>query len=373
MSASEKLGIAAAVAGLGAFGGLAAAGVARVVTRSSRDESDDPCAGVDFTEIYADDASSVRADDGVVLAVRTVHLGGLDADAEPELTVIFTHGLSLRMASWHFQRFALAGSWANRRIRMVFFDQRGHGRSAAAPPETCTIAQISDDVAAVMRTVAPRGPVVLVGHSMGAMALMALARRRAELFGPDGQVVGVACVAAAARGLTETGLARGLGNPLVGVFRAAVRHAPSVVEAGRGVTRMILEPMLGAGSFGPDFHSRTADRVVAKMIQHTPISTVVNFLNALEQHDETEGLPVLAQVPTAVVCGSVDMITPLPKSLHMYRSLGADSRLDVVEGAGHMVLIQTPERVTDAIADLVDRVSPARSRSPRYASVRGHR
>lgn len=372
MNNSERLGVVAGIAGLGALGGLAAASVSRTAARRRRYSADDPCAGIDFTAIYADEASTVTTDDGLALAVRTVDLGGLTHADTPELTVIFVHGFSLRMAAWHFQRFDLADIWADRRIRMVFFDHRGHGKSEAAPPETCTITQVADDLAAVMRTVAPRGPILLAGHSMGGMALMALARRHPEFFEPSGPVVGVALIATAARGLTEAGLARGLRNPLVDAFRATVRHTPRVIEAGRDLTRLVLEPVLVSASFGPDFHSPTAGRAVEKMIQNTPISTVVSFLNTLEQHDESMGLPVIARVPTAVVCGTADKMTPLPNSLHMYGELGDDSRLDVVEGAGHMVLMETPDRVTDAIADLAERARAAQPQPhrPWYAALR---
>ncbi|KNA90680.1 alpha/beta hydrolase [Gordonia sp. w5E2] len=360
MKPYERVGLVAGLGGLGALGGLAVAGAGRALARRRVDALDDPYAGIDFTAIYSDEPSTVTTDDGLALAVRTVDLGGIAPGEKPELTVLFVHGFSLRMASWHFQRFDLAEHWAQRRIRLVFFDHRGHGKSDAAPPDTCTIAQLSDDVAAVMRTVAPSGPVVLCGHSMGGMSIMALARRHPELFGPDGPVAGVALVATAARGLTEAGLARGLRNPLVDAFRATVRHSPRVIQAGRDLTRLVLEPVLVSASFGPDFHSPALGRAVEKMIQNTPISTVVSFLNALEHHDESMGLPVIAAVPTAVVCGTADQMTPLPNSLHMFGDLGDDSRLDIVDGAGHMVLMEQPDRVTDAIADLVERSRAAR-------------
>ena len=133
-----------------------------------------------------------------------------------------------------------------------------------------------------------------------------------------------------------------------------------MIQAGRDLTRLVLEPVLVSASFGPDFHSPALGRAVEKMIQNTPISTVVSFLNALEHHDESMGLPVIAAVPTAVVCGTADQMTPLPNSLHMFGDLGDDSRLDIVDGAGHMVLMEQPDRVTDAIADLVERSRAAR-------------
>ncbi len=361
----QRLGWLGGLTGVAALGAVAAGGAARNIARSRALKIDDPYADVDFTEIYTDEAETVLADDGVALAVRSVYLGDDDPGdgvgrrwskpTEPEVTVVFVHGFSLRMASWHFQRYQLARRWAGRRIRLVFFDHRGHGNSESAPAETCTIAQIADDTATVIAATAPRGPVVLVGHSMGGMALLGMARRHPQMFGPNGQIAGAALVATAARGLTEAGLGEGLSSPIVDLFRLSVRRIPGLVKAGRGITRAAFEPVLLAASFGPDFYSPNVGRAVEKMIQNTPLPTVVNFLHALEMHDESTALGILAEVPTVVICGDADRMTPLPNSVRMYSELGDDSELIVVERAGHMVQMERPMTVTDAIDELVSR------------------
>lgn len=341
----------------------------------------DPHRDVDFTSIYRDEASTVTVDDGVALAVRSVVTGpAADRDGQPwgrqstpELTVVFVHGFTLRMASWHFQRYHLAQRWSDRRIKMVFFDQRGHGASDRASARSSTMAQLGDDLDAVIRAVAPTGPVVLVGHSMGGMSIMSLARRHPKLFGHRGRIAGVALVSTAARGITEAGLGEGLNNPIVDALTASVRYIPRAVQAGRGVTRRIVEPVLVAASFGPGYNSPAAGRAVEKMIQNTHIATMVNFLKVLESHDESTALPVLAQVPTVVACGDDDRLTPLPNSLRMYAELGDDSRLVVGEGCGHMLPMEAPELVDDAIDDLVSRSRLALGRPvmPAYVAVRG--
>lgn len=356
---SERSGLLSGLADVAALGGRAAVGTARDIARRRVTGRPDPHADLDLTALYDAAPTTVRTDDGLDLAVRIVDLGEVARGARPELTVIFVHGFSLRLASWHFQHEQLAAEWADRDHRLVFYDHRGHGKSDPAPRETCTIAQLADDTAAVLRAVAPSGPVVLVGHSMGGMTLMGLARRHPALFGPAGPVAGVALIATAARGLTEAGLGEGLSNPIVDAFRLSVRRAPRLVEAGRGLTRSTLEPVLVAASFGPTFFSPALGRAVEKMIQNTPIETIVNFLHALEIHDESTALPVLAQVPTAVVCGDRDRLTPLPNSVNMYSWLGSESRLVVVKGAGHMVAMEEPQLVTDAIIDLVERARVA--------------
>ncbi|MCF8590413.1 alpha/beta fold hydrolase [Gordonia liuliyuniae] len=351
--------------GLGQVGALGREVAGGVVRRRSVHKTPgvDPHRDIDFTAMYRDEASTVTADDGVALAVRSVTTGP-DTDesgqswgrtSTPELTVVFVHGFTLRMASWHFQRYGLAERWADRRIKMVFYDQRGHGASDRVPRSSSTMAQLGDDLAAVIRTMAPTGPVVLVGHSMGGMSIMSLARRHSRLFGHRGRIAGVALVSTAVRGITEIGLGEGLNNPIVDAFRLSVRYVPRAVQAGRGITRRAVEPVLIAASFGPDYYSPAAGRAVEKMIQNTHIGTMVNFLKALESHDESTALPVLAQVPSVVMAGDFDRLTPLPNSLRMYAGLGTDSRLIVAEGCGHMLPVEAPDLVNDAIDDLVSR------------------
>ncbi|MEO7193234.1 MAG: alpha/beta fold hydrolase, partial [Pseudonocardiaceae bacterium] len=114
---------------------------------------------------------TVTADDGVELSVE--ELDPADAGA-PELTAILLHGWTLDRRSWVFQRHDLAQSTAPR-VRQVLYDHRGHGRSGRSPRSGHTIEQLSRDLHAVIRAAAPEGPVVLIGHSLGGMTIMALA------------------------------------------------------------------------------------------------------------------------------------------------------------------------------------------------------
>ena len=84
--------------------------------------------------------------------------------------MVVSHGYALSLDSWHYQRLALQG-----RVRTVWWDQRGHGRSQRGPVGSATIDQVGADLAAVIEATAPTGPLVLVGHSMGGMTVMSLA------------------------------------------------------------------------------------------------------------------------------------------------------------------------------------------------------
>ena len=82
---------------------------------------------------------------------------------------------------------------------MVFYDQRGHGRSGEAAPETYTLTQLGKDLETVLQVVAPRGMIVLVGHSMGGMTVLSHARQFPEQYGR--RIVGAALISSAAEGV----------------------------------------------------------------------------------------------------------------------------------------------------------------------------
>ncbi|MGZ8179213.1 alpha/beta fold hydrolase [Williamsia sp. SKLECPSW1] len=337
----RRIGILAGAAGVATLGAVAVGGLARDLTRRSKRE--DPNSAVDFEAVYDDRASIVIADDGVPLAVR--ELGPPDA----AISVVFVHGFALRMSSWCFQRVHLHQAWGDN-VRLVFFDHRGHGESGAAPAETLTIPQAGADTAAVIRAVAPDGPVVLVGHSMGGMAVMALAAREPELFGD--KVIAAGLISTAARGIAEMGVGQGLRNPLLNALRYSVRRAPKTVQTGRGATRALVTPVLTAGAFGSTFHSPSLGAFASSMIHDTPVDTVVHFLQALEDHDETAGLQALRRVPTMVACGYEDRITPLARSVELHGQLG-DCDLVGVPGCGHLVPMEKPGVISDAVERLV--------------------
>lgn len=141
----------------------------------------------------------ITTDDGVPLAVREV--GPKDA----KLTVVFAHGFCLRMSAFHFQRARLAEQWGDQ-VRMVFYDQRGHGRSGEAPPDTYTVEQLGRDLESVLAVTAPRGPVVLVGHSMGGMTVLSHARQFPQRY--PARIVGAALISSAAEGVDAPHWAR---------------------------------------------------------------------------------------------------------------------------------------------------------------------
>ncbi len=346
-----RVSVPPVLAGLSA--GVAVAAVAGISFVAQvlglRRDGPDPFTGADL-QFPADHESVILSHDGVPLHVREV------GPADAPVTVVFVHGFTLRSDSWVFVRAQLQRRWGGG-VRMVFPDCRGHGDSGACTPEQSTVELLGDDVATVIDQIVPEGPVVLVGHSMGGMAIFACASRHKELFGP--RVVGVVLLGTSAHGLTEAGLASALKNPVLDLFRLAVRHLPAVVGHGREVAKPLAVPLLIAGSYGPGPRSATMTAFSTSMSLTAPLNTTASFFAALEQYDERAGFPALRRTAATVVCGDRDWMTPLRNSQRMAAEL--DCRLVTIEDAGHMLIMQAADKVAAAVAELVARAAPVNS------------
>ncbi|MEV6334370.1 alpha/beta hydrolase [Nocardia vinacea] len=317
---------------------------------------------------------TVSADDGTPIAVRT--FGADDA----QLTVVFAHGHCLRAESWSFLRDQLsrqwgmaageaggAGKYSSSDIRMVFYDHRGHGESGVAHPSTYTIEQLGHDLDAVLRSVVPTGPIILIGHSMGAMVTLAYARLFPATIGT--RVVGVGLIAGAANGITEVGLGRFLNRRAVNSLQLAVLRAPRFMQASKRLSSRIFEPIAREANMGT---RRTNPRVVAvaaAMMNDTPLLTMSSFLASLMTFDETAALHHLGGIPALVLAGSADIVVPFAHSVVLASQL-AGSELVRLEGAGHSVHLERAEEVALSIVALVDRaITAMHGHGPEYATA----
>ena len=209
----------------------------------------------------------------------------------------------------------------------------------------------------MLAVMAPRGPVVLVGHSMGGMTVLSHARQYPQRY--PTRIVGAALISSAAEGVSRSPLGEILKNPALEAVRFAARYAPKTVHRGRGAARKVIGPILRAASYGDEKISPSVVAFTERMMHDTPIATLVEFLHALEVHDETAGLETLNKIPTLVACGDHDMLTPMEYSQEMADAL-AKSELVIVGGAGHLVQLEQPEIIDDALVRLVERATPSR-------------
>ena len=383
-SRGHTAGIVGAVVGLAAAGTAVGVAVTRIARRRVRAaetgfasgvtrelsaaqlREDDPLGAAGRT---ADRTALVRSDDGVLLSVEEV--GPPDAP----LTLVFVHGYTLSMASWAFQRRTLAAELATANghrpdVRLVFYDQRGHGGSGRGKPERSTIAQLARDLATVLETRVPQGPVVLVGHSMGGMTIMGLAALRPELFGP--KVAAVALISTSSGQLAELtfGLPELLTRVRAAVFPVAawtMRHRPRFAERTRRLAADVVSVVTRSLSFASADVDPALAHYVDSMIAGTPVDVIAEFYPALAGLDETGSLEPLRRIPTLVLTGDKDKMIPKEHSEQIVELLGRAGECPVqfvvVPDAGHLVLLEKPAEVTEALTALLRRAgagTPAR-------------
>ncbi|GAA2117675.1 alpha/beta hydrolase [Actinomadura alba] len=344
---SRRMGIVGVVAGLGAAGVGVAVGARKIAVGRVRLRPD-PDAHEPFGRLRGKPVK-VLADDGVPLHVE------IDGQDDAPLTVVFCHGYALNQDAWHYQRRDLPG------VRTVFWDQRSHGRSGRSKPTHATIDQTGADLYAVLRaTVRPGDPVVLVGHSMGGMSIMALADRHPDLFGD--QVLGVALINTSGGGLSEITL----GLPLVvaklvrpltpGLVRNLGRRA-EIVDRTRRVGADIAFMLIRRMGFADKNVSPTVVDFVEEMIRATPIDVIAEFYPGFMTHDRLGSLAVVGRVPALVLAGGDDRLTSAAQGHAIAEAIKGAEMIEVPE-AGHLLPLEYPGIVTRALRQLIARVHP---------------
>lgn len=304
---------------------------------------------------------TVVTDDGIALHVeiddgaRAANAGrSRKAPARP--TVVFSHGYTLSLRSWVLQRRALVAAG----YRVVLWDQRSHGRSAVSPIEDCTIERIGADLEAVIEATCPEGPLVLIGHSMGGMTMMSLAGRAPELI--RNRVLAAAFVATSAggRGMTSLGfgpvLGRAIGRVGPGVLTRLGRHQ-AWLDRFRRMGRDVEEVVVGRYSFDSQV-SEDLVRFVSDMIFGTPLEVMAAFMPHIDRLDQIDHLDAFQGIETLVMNGEGDMLTPPSHSEDIVRRIPGAEHV-VVERAGHLIMLEHPELVTQQLLMLVDRAERA--------------
>lgn len=279
--------------------------------------------------------------DGAALHVE------IDGPQAAPVTVVLSHGWTLDGRTWGPVTRSLVAGRAP--VRVVRPDHRGHGRSALVDPATMTLEQLADDLAEVIEVAAPAGPLVLAGHSMGGMAVMAMAERRPEIFD---RVDGIALVATAAGGLAATTL--GLPPWAAALFRTggSTLYGSARWKAGKRLGHpRVLGPALSWLLLG-DRPTAEAYRISVETVAACRPGTVAGFRPTLNAHERDAALATFASIPTAVLVGSKDRLTPVAASRRINAALPS-SELTVLPGAGHMLPVERVPQVAGRIGALV--------------------
>ena len=337
-----------------AAGAAAAVGAAvvggKVLARRERRGPDD-AAGERFDELPPEEIAPVVSEDGTLLHVRV-------AGDPSRPALVFAHGFSVDMTTWHYQWKELSSEY-----RVVLFDHRGHGRSGEAAGGDHTLQAMGRDMKAVIDAAVPAGrPVVVLGHSMGGMALLGLAETHPELFGrSEGRIVGAVFADTAAAELVR-GAAGALGTRLVTLAPTLGRRFGE--RLGRAerlrarVTKSDLAYLIARlTNFGPGASPSMVEYVVDLSLR-APVEIWTEGIAALIEMDLRHAIEHV-RCPSLVIVGDLDRLTP-PASAIALKDRLPDGRLVVLEGAGHMAPMERHEQFNEVLRGfLADVLEPA--------------
>lgn len=254
----------------------------------------------------------------------------------PTGTVVLAHGWILDHRAWLPVLPHLDPS-----LRLVLWDQRGHGRSTMANGSRRvrheTIRRLGADLREVLAALVPGDEqVVLAGHSMGGMTIMAYAGLAPDDFAK--RVRAVALVSTAAGGL------RGTGRRGERQMMSALRHVR--VPIARGMS----EDGHRRAAFGRDADPVAVHDATA-IVRTTRVNVMAGFYDALMRHDEVASLGALRDIPVRVLVGSRDRLTP-PKLAERIVAELPDAGASTFEELGHMLPWEAPEEIATAIDEL---------------------
>jgi pimeloyl-ACP methyl ester carboxylesterase len=343
----------AAIVTAGLAAGAVAGGVIGRTVLAGHRRRHDPEAHELLSLLPPDDLGPVRSFDGTELAVR--------AAGDPSMPpIVFAHGFSLDLTTWHYQWTALS-----ERYRCILFDFRSHGRSARAGSGDVSPEAFGHDLAAVLEAAVPDGRRALVaGHSMGAMSILAMADLRPDLVAD--RLAGCAFV-----GISSSDLLRGAMGSITELLRPRLG---SLTQAARRVNRLrryvlsapvdVAHLVARLTQFGPDASPHVVEYVVG-LAAAAPTEVWTDALAGLMDLDLRHAARHV-RVPALVLVGEHDRVTPPASAVALAGDL-PQGRLELLEGAGHIAMMEAHEEFNRRLGRFADRVLGAPGRRRRSA------
>lgn len=296
--------------------------------------------------------TAVRTEDGVTLHVELDEPTTPLADAP---TVVLVHGFTFSRRGWVLQRRALVEAG----YRVLTYDHRGHGRSGSGDPEHATIAQLGRDLRRVLDQIVPEDSVVLVGHSMGGMAMMAFGETSPDLIGD--RVVGAVFMATSAGGegqLISLGYGALVGR-LIGHYGPGalgrLSRRERFLRSLRGLGRGVEDYFVYHYSFSSRV-SQTLLRFTGDLAFETSFATIGGFISTFSDHDRRDSLQVWGAVPALVITARDDRLTPVDHGEAVAAAIPGSEHV-LVNNAGHVVMLEHADFINDELIEFLGKVA----------------
>jgi pimeloyl-ACP methyl ester carboxylesterase len=284
---------------------------------------------------------SVRSADGTVL-----HAEVFGSDRDDAVTFVLAHGWTEALRYWTY----VIRDLASKNHKVVAYDLRGHGNSEPALADDYSIVRFGEDLEAILRASVNHGNrTIVVGHSLGAMSIVAWAEQNEV----EGRVAGAA--------LLNTGVGKLLAEhlliPVPLIAQIVNRAIPARFSIGsRAPLPRFSTPLSYAAAryvaFGP---AATPAQIAffERMLISCPPDVRAKVGIALSELELYDALARLT-VPTLVLAGGDDRLTPPSHAQRIAEMLPNLDRLIVMRETGHMAPLERGDEVSQALLELAE-------------------
>lgn len=264
-------------------------------------------------------------------------------------TVVLSNGICCTDTYWTFLQPLLV----EKGYRVVFFDYRGHNRSAAPKnPNEVTVPAHARDLWRVADH-HDVGKAVLIGHSMGVQTIFEAYRREPE------RVDGLVALA----GPFEYPLDKLYMTPLGAVVLAGLeltwKYSPSAARTLWEMTGLDTRLMVSIARLMGAISRDAPQELVTEYFQHVseldPV-LILRMFRGMQMHSARDVLR-RCDVPVLQIAGARDMLTPLPIQREM-ASMLPDVRFEVYEKGSHTLPVDQPTRVDDRVLEFLEELYP---------------
>jgi len=330
VSIAKRVGLAA-----GMVGGLAGTAFAaqRVAANRIRNAPDGDAGRVLEAATYVDHRLETH-DRGSIYVV--------ERGSELDPPIVLSHGVTLSVRTWFHQ----LEEFPKEGFRTIAFDHRGHGQSVLGEAGH-SLENLALDLKTVLEGL-DLHDAVLVGHSMGGVAVQAFVTRYPDVAAQ--RVAGIVLLSTLAYTLLGSRSTR----TKVGIEKV-LKRSPDSQWLWESPNLGFLAARVGFGKSPQPSHVE----LVRRMMAECPPETRRDAPRILVGLDLTKDLPNV-RIPTLVIGGTADVLTP-PSEAKRIARLIPGARLELMAGGGHMLMLERTDALDRLIVDFAREVRSRRA------------